>query len=88
MSLLTDRQISSLCKRFANSSSANIKLSKTRLSSIIQSSGFLIKFLQSLMRVDLLLMKNILTPLTKRVLIPLGLTVATPVTDAGIHKRS
>ena len=39
------------------------------------------------MRVDLLLMKNILTPLTKRVLIPLGLTVATPVTDAGIHKR-
>ena len=37
------------------------------------------------MRVDLLLMKNILTPLTKRVLIPLGFTVATPVTDAGIQ---
>ena len=34
--LLTDRQISSLCKSFANNSSADIKLSKTQLSKIIK----------------------------------------------------
>ena len=30
--LLTDRQVSSLCKSFANNSSADIRLSKTQLS--------------------------------------------------------
>ena len=35
--LLTDRQDSSLRKSFANNSSADIKLSKTQLSKIIQS---------------------------------------------------
>ena len=38
--LLTNRQVSSLCKAFANHLSANIKLSKTQLSKMIQSAGF------------------------------------------------
>ena len=32
-------------------------------------------------------MKNILTPLTKRVSVPLGLTTAASATDAGIQKK-
>ena len=39
--LLTDRQVSNLCKAFASGSSTNIKLSKSQLSRIIQSGGFL-----------------------------------------------
>ena len=39
--LLTDRQVSNLCKSFANNSSADIKLSKTQLSKMIQSVGLL-----------------------------------------------
>ena len=38
--LLTNRQISILLKAFANHLSADIKLSKTKLSKIIQSGGF------------------------------------------------
>ena len=39
--LLTDTQVSRIRKTFANSSSANIKLSKTHLSKIMQSGGIL-----------------------------------------------
>ena len=35
--LLSNRQVANLCKAFANALSANIKLSKTQLSKIIQS---------------------------------------------------
>ena len=35
--LLTDTQVSRLCKAFGNNSSANIKLSKTQLSKIVES---------------------------------------------------
>ena len=38
--LLTDTQVSKICKAFANGSSANIKFSKTQLSKI-QSGGFM-----------------------------------------------
>ena len=38
--LLTDTQVSRICKAFANGSSANIKLSKTQISKIIQLRGF------------------------------------------------
>ena len=38
--LLTDRQVAKIHKTFANNLSANIKLSKTQLSKIIQSDGF------------------------------------------------
>ena len=39
--LLTDRQVASLRKSFASHSSADIKLSKTQLSKMIQSGWFL-----------------------------------------------
>ena len=39
--LLTDTQVSKIRKAFANRSSANIKFSKTHLSKMVQSSGFL-----------------------------------------------
>ena len=38
--LLTNTQVSNLCKAFANNSSANIKLSRTQLYEMIQSGGF------------------------------------------------
>ena len=34
--LLTDSQVSKICKAFANGSSANIKFSKTQVSKIVQ----------------------------------------------------
>ena len=39
--LLTNTQVLKNCKAFANGSSANVKFSKTQLSNIIQSGGFL-----------------------------------------------
>ena len=43
--LLTDRQVFSIRKAFANNSSVDIKFSKTQLSKMIQSGGFLGKLL-------------------------------------------
>ena len=85
--LLTNRQVSSIRKAFANNSSVDIKFSKTQLSKMIQSGGFLGKLLGPLLKTGLPLIKNVITPLTKSVLIPLGLTAAASATDAGIHKK-
>ena len=84
--LLTNTQVSRLCKAFANNFSANIKLSKTQLHKIRQSGGFLGRLLGPLLKTGLPLMRNVLKPLAKRVLIPLGLTAAS-ATDAAIHKK-
>ena len=86
--LLTNRQAAYLCKSFANNSSVNIKLSKTQLSKILQSGGFLGRLLGPLLKKGLPLMKHVLKPLAKSVLIPLGLTVAASAADEGIHKKS
>ena len=48
--LLTNTQVSKLCKAFANGSSANTKLSKTQLYKIRQSGGFLVRLLGSLLK--------------------------------------
>ena len=61
--LLTDRQVSSIRKAFANNSSADIKLPKTQLSKMIQSRRFLGKLLGPLLKTGLPLMKNVITPL-------------------------
>ena len=74
--LLTDWQISSLHKSFANKPSIVIKLSKRQLSKMIQSGGFLSRLLDPLLKTALPLTKNIIKPLAKSVLIPLGSTVA------------
>ena len=85
--LLTNRQVSNLRKAFANNSSVNIKFSKTQLSKMIQSGEFLDKLLGPLLKTRLALIKNVITPLAKSVLIPLGLTAAASAADAGIHKK-
>ena len=64
--LLTDRQVSRAHKAFVNNSSANIKLSKTQLSKIVQSEGVLGRLLGSLLKTGFPLMK-VLKPLAKSV---------------------
>ena len=48
--LLTNGQVSNLRKAFANHSSVDIKLSKTQLSKMIQSGGFLGRLLGPLLK--------------------------------------
>ena len=85
--LLTERQFSSICKAFANNSSVDTKFSKTQLSKMIESGEFLGKLLGNLLKTGLPLIKKVITPLAKSVLIPLGLTAAASAADAGIHKK-
>ena len=86
--LLTDRQVSNIRKAFSNNSSVDIKFSKTQLSKMIQSGGFLGKLLGPLLKTGLPLIKHVITPLGKSVLIPLGITAAASAADAGIHKKN
>ena len=53
---------------------------------MIQSGWVLGKLLGPLLKTGSPLIKNVITPLAKIVLIPLGLT-ATAAADAGIHKK-
>ena len=85
--LLTNRQVTNIRKNVANNSSIDIKLSKTQLSKMIQSGGFLGRLLGPLQKARLPLIKNVIKPLAKSVLIPLGLTAAASAADAGIHKK-
>ena len=85
--LLTNRQVANICKAFANNSSIVIKLSKTQLSKMIQSRGFLGRLLGLLLKTGLPLIENVIKPLARNVLIPLGLTSAASAADAGIHKK-
>ena len=85
--LLTNRQVSNLRKTSANHSSADIKLSKTQLSKMIQSGGFLGALLGPLLKTGLPLIKNVIKPFAKHVLIPLGLSAAASAADAEINKQ-
>ena len=67
--LLTNRQVANLRKAFANYLSTDIKLSKTQISKMIQSGGFLGRLLGPLLKTGLPLMKNVINPLPKSVLI-------------------
>ena len=82
--LLTNTKVSKFGKAFANSSSGNIKLSKTQLHKIGQSGRFLGRLLGALLKTSLSLMKNVLKKLAKSVLIPSGITAAASATDAAI----
>ena len=81
--LLTNRQVANNRKAFANHSSIDIKLSKTQLSKMIQSGGFLGNLLGKLagplMKVPM--------PLAKNVLAPLGLSAAMSAIDGSIKKK-
>ena len=81
--LLTNTQVANIHKAFANQSSIDIKLSKTQLSNMIQSGGFLGNLLGKLagplMKVAMSLAKNVLAPL--------GLSAAMSAIDGSIKKR-
>ena len=86
--LLTNRQVANLRNAFANYLSINIKLSKTHLSRIMKLGGFLGRLLGPLLKTGLPLMRSVIQPLAKSVLILLGLTAATSDADAVMHKKN
>ena len=83
--LLTDRHVACPSKAFANKSLANVKFSKTQLSLIMPSRGFLSRHPQPLLKLGLPLMNYIPKSLAKGVLIPLELTATASAADTGIH---
>ena len=84
---LTNRQVANLCKAFANNLSTDIELSKSQICKMVQSGGSLGRLLGTLLETGLPLMKNVIKPLTKSILIPLGLTASASAADGGIHKK-
>ena len=72
---------------FNNNTSTDLKLSEAQINKIIQSGGFLSRLLGPLLKTGLPLIKSVIKPGAKSVLIPLGLTVAASAADAGIHNK-
>ena len=85
--LLTNKQVSNLCKLFSEKSSTDTKSSKTPIPKMTQSRGFLGRLLGPVLKTELPLIKNVIKPLAKSVLIPIGFTAAASATDAGKHKK-
>ena len=85
--LLTARQKAKLRNSFNNNMSTDLKLSRAQISKIVQSGGFLGRLLGPLLKTGLPLIKNVIKPLAKSVLVPLGLTAAASAADAVIHKK-
>ena len=85
--LLLTTQKTKIRNAFNNNMSTDIKFSKSQINKIIQSGGLLGKLLGLLLKTGLPLIKNVIKPLAKSVLIPLGLTAAASGADAGIHKN-
>ena len=82
--LLTTRQKTKLRNAFNNNNmSTDIKLSKARITKIIQSGGFLGSLLSKLAGP---LMK-VAVPLAKSILAPLGIKAAASAIDVGIQKK-
>ena len=81
--LLTTRQKTKIRNVFNNNMSTDLTLSEIQISKIIQSGGFLGSLLSKLagplMKVAILLAKNILSPL--------GITAAASAIDAGIQRK-
>ena len=85
--LLTTRQTTKLRNAIEKNMSTDIKVSKAQISKVIQSGGYLGKLLGPLLKTGLPLIKNVIKPLAKSALIPLGLTAAASSADAGIQKQ-
>ena len=81
--LLTNRQVANIPKAFAKNTSTDIKLSKTQLSKMIQSGGFLGNLLGKLAGP----LTKVAMPLAKNVLAPLGLSAAMSAIDGSIKKK-
>ena len=86
--LLTTRQKTKVRNAFNNNTPTDLKLSKAQISKIIQSGGYLGRLLGPLLKTGLPLTKNVIKPLAKSVIIPLGLTAAVSAADAGIHRKN
>ena len=85
--LLTTRQKTKIRNAF-NNMSTDLKFKfKAQINNIIQSGGFFSKLLGPLLKTGLPLIKNVIKPLAKSVLIPLGLTEVASAADAGTHKK-
>ena len=69
--LFTTRQKTKIRNAFNNNMSTDLKLSKAQINQIIQSGGFLGRLLGPLLKTGLPLIKNVIEPLAKNVLIPL-----------------
>ena len=95
---LSNSQLNKLKSAIKNETQAVLRLSsnmigdnetkKTQLSKMIQSGGFLGKLLGPLLKTGLPLIKYVIKPIAKSVLIPLGLSAAASAADAGIHKKN
>ena len=85
--LLTTRKKTKIRNAFNNNMSTDLKLSKAQTNKVIQSGGVLSELLGPLLKTGLPLIKNVIKPLAKSVLIPLGLIAAASAADAGIHKK-
>ena len=85
--LLANTQVSRLHKAFANNCSTNIKLSKTKLHKIGEAERFFDRRLRPLLKNGLPLMKNVLKPIGKSVLVLLELTAAASARDPASHKK-
>ena len=81
--LLTTRRKTKLRNAFENNMSTDIKLSKTQISKIIQSGGFLGSLLSKLAGPVM----KVAVPLAKYILAPLGITAAASVIDVVIQKK-
>ena len=81
--LLTTRQTTKPRNAIENNMSRDIKLSKAKISKIVQSEGFLGLLLSKIAGP---LMK-VAVPLAKNILAPLGIRAAASAIDAGIQKK-
>ena len=80
--LLTTRQTTKLRNAIENNMPTDIKLSKARISKIIQSGGFLGKLLGPFLNTGLPVLKSVIKPLGL-----LGLTAASLAIDAGVQRK-
>ena len=80
---LTNNEIKDFIKVINSLENGGILLKGTTKRTTSQEGGFL-NFFRPLVTTDLPLMKNLLTPLTKSLLVPLGLTTESSATDAAI----
>ena len=81
--LLTNRQVANIRQAFAKNTSIDIKLSKTQLSKMIQSRGFLGNLLGKLAGP----LMEVAMPLAKIVLAPLGISAVMSAIDGSIKKK-
>ena len=83
---LTKKEIKDTAKIIRSLENKEILLKGTT-TKINSQEGKFLNFLRPIMKDSLLLVKNVLTPLAKIVLVPLGLTAAASATDTVMQKK-